>query len=61
LTVYRWTPDAYLEILIAERGEEVRPEPFDALPLRVGALFGDDDEEPRSDEPGTGASGTGAT
>jgi Uma2 family endonuclease len=61
LTVYRWTPDAYLEILIAERGEEVRPEPFDALPLRVGTLFGDDDEEPRSDEPGTGASGTGAT
>ena len=60
LTVYRWTPDAYLEILIAERGEEVRPEPFDALPLRVGALFGDEDEEPRSDEPGTGASGTGA-
>lgn len=43
LTVYRWTPDAYLEILIAERGEEVRPEPFDALPLRVGALFGDDE------------------
>jgi Uma2 family endonuclease len=48
LTVYRWTPDAYLEILIAERGEEVRPEPFDALPLRVAALFGDDDAEPTS-------------
>lgn len=46
LTVYRWTPDAYLEILIAERGEEVRPEPFDAVPLRVGALFGDDEAEP---------------
>jgi Uma2 family endonuclease len=45
LTVYRWTPDAYLEILIAERGEEVRPEPFDALPLRVGALFGDEDDD----------------
>jgi Uma2 family endonuclease len=44
LTVYRWTPDAYLEILIAERGEEVRPEPFEAIALRVGALFGDDDE-----------------
>jgi Uma2 family endonuclease len=44
LTVYRWTPDAYLEILIAERGEEVRPEPFEAVPLRVGALFGDDEE-----------------
>ena len=46
LTVYRWTPDAYLELLIAERGEEVRAEPFDALSLRVGVLFGDDDEEP---------------
>ncbi len=44
LTVYRWTSDAYLEILIAERGEEVHPEPFEALPLRVGALFGDDDD-----------------
>ena len=46
LTVYRWTPDAYLELLIAERGEEVRPEPFDALPLQVSALFGDADEDP---------------
>ncbi len=43
LTVYRWTPDAYLELLIAELGEEVHPEPFEALPLRVGALFGDDE------------------
>lgn len=41
---YRWTPDAYLELLIAERGEEVRPEPFEAIPLRVGALFGDEEE-----------------
>jgi len=44
LTVYRYTPDAYLELLIAERGEEVHPEPFEALPLRVSALFGDDDD-----------------
>lgn len=44
LTVYRYTPDAYLEILIAERGETVHPEPFDAIELPVGALFGD--EEP---------------
>ena len=43
LTVYRWTPDAYLELLIAERGEEVCPEPFEALFLRVAALFGDDE------------------
>jgi hypothetical protein len=32
------------ELLVAERGEEVRPEPFEAIPLRVGALFGDDEE-----------------
>jgi Uma2 family endonuclease len=44
LTVYRWSADGYLELLIAERGEEVRPEPFEAIPLRVGALFGDDEE-----------------
>lgn len=43
LTVYRWTPDAYLEILVAERGEEVRAEPFDAIAVRVSTLFGDDD------------------
>ena len=35
---------AYLEVLIAERGEEVRPEPFDAIAVRVNALFGDDEE-----------------
>jgi Uma2 family endonuclease len=44
LTVHRWAAEGYLEILIAERGEEVRPEPFEAIPLRVGALFGDDEE-----------------
>lgn len=44
LTVYRWAADGYLELLIGERGEEVRPEPFEAIPLRVGALFGDDEE-----------------
>jgi Uma2 family endonuclease len=46
LTVYRWTPDAYLELLIAERGETVNPEPFEALPLPVAALFGDLDDLP---------------
>lgn len=43
LTVYRWATDGYLELFVAERGEEVRPEPFEAIPLRVGALFGDDE------------------
>lgn len=44
LSVLRWTPEGYFEILAVERGEEVRAEPFEALPLRVGALFGDEDE-----------------
>jgi Uma2 family endonuclease len=44
LTVYRWETDGYLEVVIAERGEEVRPEPFEAIPLRVGALLGDEDD-----------------
>ena len=44
LAVYRWVADGYLEPLVAERGEEVRPEPFEAIPLRVSALFGDDED-----------------
>ena len=31
--------------LIAESGEVVHPEPFEALPLQVAALFGDVDDE----------------
>ncbi len=44
LSVLRWTPEGYSEILAAERGEEVRAEPFEALPLKVGALFGDEED-----------------
>lgn len=44
LTVLRWAAEGYLELMTAERGEEVRPEPFEAIPLRVATLFGDDDE-----------------
>jgi hypothetical protein len=46
LAVYRWTAEGFLLALTAERGERVRAEPFDAVELLVGALFGDDDEEP---------------
>jgi Uma2 family endonuclease len=46
LTVLRWTQDGYTEVLIAERGERVRPEPFAGMDLAVGVLFGDDDDEP---------------
>ncbi len=46
LTVYRCAPDGYTELLVAERGDVVRAEPFEAMPLAVGVIFGDDDEEP---------------
>ncbi|MDX2092608.1 MAG: Uma2 family endonuclease [Kofleriaceae bacterium] len=45
LAVYRWHQDGYVEVLIAERDERVRAEPFDAVELRVGVLFGDDEDE----------------
>ncbi len=32
-----------LEVLVAQRGERVRAEPFDAVELHVGVLFGDDE------------------
>ena len=42
LTVMRWSPDGCVTVMRAERGEVVRPEPFDAIELAVGTLFGDD-------------------
>lgn len=44
LLVYRWVADGYLEVLSAERGERVRAEPFEAIELQVGTLFGDDED-----------------
>jgi Uma2 family endonuclease len=46
LVVHRWEPRGYLVVLTAASGEEVLAEPFDAVTLRVAALFGleDDDE-----------------
>lgn len=43
LLVYRWHEDGYLLLLAAERGDRVRSEPFDAVELSVGVLFGDDE------------------
>ncbi len=43
LVVYRWHPDGYVEVLIADRDERVRAEPFDQIELRVAVLLGDDD------------------
>ncbi|HET7542445.1 MAG TPA: Uma2 family endonuclease [Polyangiaceae bacterium] len=42
LTVMRWSPDGYVTLLRAERTEVVRAEPFQAIELAVGTLFGDD-------------------
>lgn len=42
LAVYRWHADGYLEVLSDERGQVVRAEPFDAVELPVGGLFGDE-------------------
>lgn len=45
VTIHRWSADGYVVVLIGERGEKIRAEPFDAVPLQVGVFFGDDEEE----------------
>lgn len=45
LTVHRFTESGYLLVLAAERVERVRAEPFEAIELQVGVLFGDDEDE----------------
>jgi len=45
LAVHRWHPDGYVEVLIAERGERFRAEPFGDIELSVGVLFGDEPDE----------------
>jgi Uma2 family endonuclease len=47
LIVMRWSEEGYLTVLTAERGEVVRAEPFQAIELAVGTLFGDDPPEQR--------------
>lgn len=42
LTVMRWSEAGYVTVLSTERGEVVRAEPFGAIELAVGTLFGDD-------------------
>ena len=46
LTVMRWNEDGYITRLRAERGDVVRAEPFDAIELVVGTLFGADPTDP---------------
>jgi Uma2 family endonuclease len=45
LMVMRSSADGYVTLLPAERRETERPEPFHAIELDVGTLFGDDPME----------------
>ena len=45
LTVLRLSDHGYVELQTARRSERIRAEPFDALELQVGVLFGDDEDE----------------
>ncbi len=45
LLVHRWSTDGYTVILRASASETVRAQPFEAIELVVGELFGDDDEQ----------------
>jgi len=45
LTIHRWQKDGYLVVLQAKRGQTVHPEPFDAMTLDVGVLFGDEPKD----------------
>lgn len=42
LTVMRWSDAGYVNVLVAQRGETVRAEPFGDIEIAVGTLFGDD-------------------
>ncbi|HWO21459.1 MAG TPA: Uma2 family endonuclease [Kofleriaceae bacterium] len=45
LLVHRWSVDGYTVVLRAAAGDTVRAEPFDAIELRVGVLFGEEDDD----------------
>ena len=44
--IYRHEPKGYLLVKSFSSGETVRAEPFDAVELRTGVIFGDEDDEP---------------
>jgi Uma2 family endonuclease len=50
LSVNRWSPDGYTEVLTGVRNEIVHPEPFEVLPLQVSILFGEDPVEDEVDD-----------
>lgn len=45
ISVNRWHPDGYIEVLGADRTAKVRAEPFEAIEFPVGVFFGDDPPE----------------
>lgn len=45
LVVYRHSDAGYVVVATATSGETVRAEPFEDIELRVGVLFGDEDED----------------
>lgn len=42
LSVMRWSQAGYVTVLVADRSELVRAEPFEAVELEVATLFGED-------------------
>jgi Uma2 family endonuclease len=45
LFVHRWAPAGYVVVLTAGEADVVRAEPFEAVEIRVAALFGIEDDE----------------
>jgi len=43
LLVHRWSADGYVVVQRAAARETIRAEPFEAIEISVGVLFGDDD------------------
>ncbi len=45
LLIHRWSEQGYVVVQTAQRGETIHAEPFEAVPLPVGLLFGDDPDD----------------
>jgi Uma2 family endonuclease len=45
LAVYRDSPEGYINVLVAHAGQSVRAEPFEAVEIRVGLMFGEDRDD----------------
>jgi len=43
LLVHRWSPAGYTIVLSATSGQRIRAEPFEAIEINVGLLFGEED------------------